>query len=374
MATYTAKTQHKTIAWPFTLVYLALVIYASLYPFEQWRDQGVVPWAFIFQPWPKYWTWFDIVINMLGYAPLGFLGALTALRMGYAKQAVWLVSLLTLLLSFVLEGIQSYLPARVSSNVDFVLNVLGAFIGVVCAWGLERIGAINHWHQFKTKWFTKDAHGALVLLGLWPMALVFPAAVPMGLGQVLERLEEYLGEALADTAFLEWLPMRSVELEPLLPGAEVLCVMLGALVPILLGYSVISHISKRFAFMLASFAVAIMVSSLSATLSFGPEHTWAWISLPVQVGFIFTIGLAVLFLILPVRACLALLLLVQLLLLFILNLAPTNPYFAQTLQTWEQGRFIRFHGVAQWLGWLWPFVAVGYAIVRVSSNQGFKNK
>ncbi len=148
----------------------------------------------------------------------------------------------------------------------------------------------------------------------------------------------------------------------------------GALVPILLGYSVINHASKRFAFMLASFAVAVMVSSLSAALSFGPEHTWAWISLPVQVGLIFAIGLAMLFLILPVRACLALLLLVQLLLLFILNLAPTNPYFAQTLQTWEQGRFIRFHGVAQWLGWLWPFAAVVYVLVRVSSNQGFKNK
>ena len=181
----------------------------------------------------------------------------------------------------------------------------------VCAWGLERIGAINHWHQFKTKWFTKDAHGALVLLGLWPMALVFPAAVPMGLGQVLERLEEYLGEALADTAFLEWLPMRSVELEPLLPGAEVMCVMLGALVPILLGYSVIKHTSKRFIFMMACFAIAVIVSSLSTALSFGPEHTWAWISLPVQVGLIFAIGLAVLFLILPVRACLALLLLVR---------------------------------------------------------------
>ena len=52
--------------------------------------------------------------------------------------------------------------------------------------------------------------------------------------------------------------------------------------------------------------------------------------------------------------------------LFVLNLAPASAYFAQTLQTWEQGRFIRFHGVAQWLGWLWPFVAVGYVMGRIS--------
>lgn len=350
------------------MVYVALVIYASLYPFAQWRDQGVLPWAFILQPWPTYWTWFDILINMLGYAPLGFLGALTALRMGYAKQAVWLVSLLTLLLSFVLEGIQSYLPARVSSNVDFALNVLGAVIGVVCAWRLEKMGAINHWHQFKTKWFTKDAHGALVLLGLWPVALVFPAAVPLGLGQVLQRLEEVLGQALEATVFLEWLPMRFLVLEPLLPGAEVVCVLLGALVPILLGYSVITHTSKKIIFMLASFAVAVTVSSLSTALSFGPQHTWAWISLPVHLGLLLAIVLSVALLLLPARACLVMLLVVQLLLLCILNLAPTNPYFAQTLQTWEQGRFIRFHGVAQWLGWLWPFAAVAYAVQRLSTK------
>ena len=52
--------------------------------------------------------------------------------------------------------------------------------------------------------------------------------------------------------------------------------------------------------------------------------------------------------------------------LFVLNSAPANPYFAQTLQTWEQGRFIRFHGVVQWLGWLWPFVAVAYVMGRIS--------
>ena len=31
-------------------------------------------------------------------------------------------------------------------------------------------------------------------------------------------------------------------------------------------------------------------------------------------------------------------------------------------QVAEQGRFIRFHGLAQWLGWLWPYAAVVYLI------------
>ena len=48
--------------------------------------------------------------------------------------------------------------------------------------------------------------------------------------------------------------------------------------------------------------------------------------------------------------------------LSLLNQAPENPYFSQTLQAWEQGRFIRFNGLAQWLGWLWPYAVLGYAL------------
>lgn len=360
--------QHKTSAWPLSLVYIALVIYASLYPFENWRNQGVAPWAFLFQPWPKYWTLLDVFINMLGYAPLGFLGALTALRTGRGKHAVWLVTLWVLLLSFFLESAQSYLLARVASNVDLALNVLGGLVGALCAWALEKMGAIDHWSHFKRSWFVADAHGALVLLALWPIALVFPAAVPLGLGQVLERLEGALGDALLGTPFLEWLPMRTVELEPLVPGAELLCVMLGALVPMLLGYSVIRLKLKRAQFLAAILALGIAISALSATLSYGPEHALAWLTLPVRIGLLLAGVLAILLIALPRRACLAVLLLALMLHLFVLNLAPANPYFAQTLQTWEQGRFIRFHGVVQWLGWLWPFVTVLYVMQRLSKS------
>lgn len=361
-----SKTLHTTIAWPLTLAYIVLVIYASLYPFTNWRDQGVAPWAFLFQPWPKYWTLFDVVSNMLGYAPLGFLGVLAALRTGRGKRAIGLVTLMVVLLSFCLESVQSYLLARVASNVDFGLNVLGGLLGGLCAWALEKLGAIDHWSHFKRTWFVADAQGALVLLALWPLALVFPAAVPLGLGQVFERLETALGGALTGTPFLEWMPMRTLELQPLLPGAEMLCVMLGALVPTLLAFSVIQLKLKRIWFLVLVSATGIAVSVLSAGLTYGPEHALAWLTLPVELGLLAALVLAVPLIALPRRACLVLLLLALLLQLFVLNLAPANPYFAQTLQTWEQGRFIRFHGVVQWLGWLWPFVTVLYVMFRLS--------
>jgi cell division protein FtsW (lipid II flippase) len=55
----------------------------------------------------------------------------------------------------------------------------------------------------------------------------------------------------------------------------------------------------------------------------------------------------------------------------LLNQAPGSPYFAQTLQSWEQGRFVRFNGLAEWLGWLWPYAAIALALgrIRLASSE-----
>ncbi len=356
----------KTATWPLTLAYVALVVYASLYPFDTWRNQGVLPWTYLTQPLPKYWTWFDVAINIAGYAPLGFLGVLTALRTGQGKYALLPVTMLIFILSMVLEGLQSYLPSRVASNVDLSLNGLGGLLGGSVAWVLEKVGAIDRWSHFRRTWFVPQARGGLVLLTLWPIALFFPASVPLGLGQVLERVETALGEALSDTPFLEWLPMRTIELQPLLPGAELLCVLLGALIPVLLAYSVLRTLLQRSIFLVIILMLAVAISGISAGLSYGPEHAMAWLTLPVQLGLLGAAVAGVFCLFLSARSCIAVLLLALVAQLFMLNLAPASPYFAQTLQTWEQGRFIRFHGVVQWLGWLWPFAAVAYVMARIS--------
>ena len=63
----------RTSAWPLSLSFVGLIVYASLYPFADWRDQGIAPWAFLTAPWPKYWTGFDVASNVIGYVPAGFL-------------------------------------------------------------------------------------------------------------------------------------------------------------------------------------------------------------------------------------------------------------------------------------------------------------
>ena len=73
--------------------------------------------------------------------------------------------------------------------------------------------------------------------------------------------------------------------------------------------------------------------------------------------------LAVLSAWLPSRAAAAVGLIVLTLMVTLVTLAPADPYFAISLQAWEQGRFIRFHGLAQWVGWFWPYAAVLHLLV-----------
>jgi VanZ family protein len=359
----------KTSAWPLALAMICLVVYASLYPFSEWRDQGISPFAFLTAPLPKYWTGFDVAANLGGYMPLGFLLALSALRSRRVKWAVTVAVVTSAILSLCMESLQSYLPRRIPSNVDLVLNIAGAWTGACIAWALEKLGIVDRWSRFRARWFAQDARGALVLLMLWPLALLFPASVPMGLGQVFERLEQALAETLADTPFLVWLPVREIELQPLVPGTELMCVALGALIPCLLGYSVIRAIWQRAVFSLVILATGIGASALSAALSYGPDHAWAWLDLPVQAGLWLAVVLAIVLLPLGRRGAAAFALLALAIHLGLLNQAPASAYFAQTLQTWEQGRFIRFHGIAQWLGWLWPYAALLYVLTRLSGRE-----
>lgn len=364
---------HKTSAGPLALAYGVLIVYASLYPFEGWRLQGLAPWAFLSSPWPQWWTGFDLAANVVGYAPLGFLIALARLRRdpaaGGSSGAMVVALLAAGALSFALEALQTFLPSRVPSNLDLGLNLAGTVLGALLASGLERLGLLQRWSRFRRRWFVDEARGALVLLVLWPAGLLFPAPLPLGLGQVLERTQLALAEWLKYTPLIDWLPVREPLQQPLGQGTELIGVALGLLVPCLLAFSIMGALRGRLALMLGILAAGVASSALSAALSFGPANAWAWLSVSVQLGLVGGLALAVLAVSLPRLSCVALLLPVLVLHLALLNQAPANAYYSLTLQAWEQGRFIRFNGLAQWIGWCWPYAALAYGVLRLSRGD-----
>ena len=124
---------HRSSATLLAAVCGLLIVYATLYPFEGWRDQGVEPWAFLQGPWPRYWSRFDVVANGLGYIPLGFLLTLALLRTRLLPQPALIATLLASALSLLLEMLQTYLPLRVPQLSDWLLNSGGAWLGALLA-------------------------------------------------------------------------------------------------------------------------------------------------------------------------------------------------------------------------------------------------
>ncbi len=138
--------------------------------------------------------------------------------------------------------------------------------------------------------------------------------------------------------------------------------------PVLLAYSVLRASSQRLWMSLLGLLLGVTASSLSAALTYGPTHAWDWVSPEVVKGALLTALLAAALVRLPPRACLVLALVCLVWQLSLLNQASSDVYFAQTLQNWEQGRFIRFHGLIQWLGWLWPYALLWHLVRRLSGS------
>ena len=365
-----APLRHRSSLVPLAGLYAALIAYASLYPFTGWRDPGLSPWAFVGQPWPRWWTHFDLVSNLLGYLPLGALACGALLRTGRSRGAAVLLAWAAgAALSGAMEFLQNYLPARVPSNVDWGLNMTGTLAGALCAVCIEALGWMGRWQNMRDRWLVPQSAGGLALLLLWPVALLFPTPVPLGVGHIGERLHEALLDALAGTPWEGWVRLPDATISPPLPpGIELVTIALGLLAPCLLAYSVSPPSWRRVVFLVGAAALGFGATTLSTALSFGPQHAVGWITLATPLGWGVGIAIALALAFLPPRTAAAFGLVAITAMMGLVQEAPADPYFASSLQGWEQGRFIRFHGLAQWIGWLWPYVTLAYLLSRVISR------
>ena len=365
--------RHRSSAAPLAWLYAALIVYASLYPFMPWRAPGVSPFAFLSLPWPHWWTWFDLAANLLGYVPLGALVFGALVRSGVrAKPALLLALAAGAALSLALELLQNYLPKRVASNLDLALNALGALTGALLGLWIHLRGGVERWQAARDRWFIGRSAGALALLLLWPVGLLFPLPVPLGQGQVLARVQEGIANLVVDTPLAPWFEgWADAELErsALSPGGEFALIALGLLAPCLVAFSVARPGWRRLVLVVGAVAFGCLATTLSTALNFGPQHLLAWSTPQALAAFAFGAVLASLLSVAPRRAAAGLGLIALTALATFVAQAPSDPYFAQSLQSWEQGRFIRFHGAARWVGWLWPYVAIVYLLARLGARD-----
>jgi VanZ family protein len=341
---YLARHSPSGLALPLVLAYVGLVVYASLYPFVGWQSQGVMPWDFVTAPWPRYWTKFDVVINVVGYVPLGFLLAL-------ASNRSWRWSLLwgfsgAALLAFLMESLQMYLAPRIASNVDWALNALGGLLGSCLATLATELGFRQGWQQWRERYFDTGSGWTLGLLIVWPLALFYPTPIPLGLGHGLGQLLD-------------------LETQQLPSKAETLVIGLGLLIPILLSFAITPKKLHRLLALSTVCLAGWAVTSMTHGVSFGPGYATVWLKPAAISGFVWAVLAGFVFLWSRRQLCWVLALMVIVLHITLQSLVALDPYFAQTLMLWEGGRMVRFYGVTQWLGWLWPYATLVLVMARL---------
>ena len=353
---------------------MALLLYASLYPFAGWHwPAGASPLSLFVLPWPPWRLPFDLWSNVLGYLPLGALLFVMRVRAG---QVPWRAALLALgaasALSYLTEVTQQFLPGRVPSRVDWATNTVGAAVGAACAWVLQMLGLLQRWQATRERWFVRDSAGGLSLLALWPVGLLFPTPVPLGVGHAARQLRGAIAALLEDLpladSFAALLSEPAGAQPPLSPAADALVQLLGLLAPCLIAISVARRGWRRVLLAIGLPTLGVLTTMLSTALSFGPANAFAWVTPQTVPALALGVLLAVVCTLLDARSAAGLGLAVLGALVVLVSQAPVDPYFASSLQSWEQGRFIRFNGLALWIGWLWPYAALVWLFGRLGAS------
>lgn len=360
----------RSVATPLAWMTAALVLYASLYPFSGWRwPAGFGTLALLALPWPPWLTPLDEALNFAGYLPLGLMGFAAGVRSGRTAAAAGLrVLLLAALLSYTCEVLQHLLPGRHPSLKDWLMNTLGAGVGAALCLLLHRAGALQALHRWRVRLFSRGSGGALVLLALWPVALLIPTPLPWGLGgigpQLAEQAHSWL-EGVRGAEALRRMLAPQAAAPPLAPLSGQLAASFGMLSPVLLVYTVTRPWRHRVPLAAGALLLGVAAMTLSTLLNFGPRHAGAWLTATAEQALAAAAVMALLLLPAPPRLALALALMVLAVQLVLVSQAAPDPYFAQSLQAWEQGRWVRLHGLAQWVGWLWPFAALSWLLARL---------
>ncbi len=375
-----APATYRSSAGPLALAWLALIVYASLHPFSPWswpsHINGAEGLKLLWLPVTPS-SRFDLWSNFLAYQPLGLLLAISRLRAGQARAVSWLfATLVGVLLSLTLEELQHLLPQRVPSRIDWALNSAGSAVGAALALLIHHLGGLRYWQQLRDRWFVPHGTAGLALLLSWPISLLFPPPAPLGLGQGLGRLAVLVDGWLADTAAAGWIPLPDPQVvaEPLPPGMELLVITLGQLAPCWVAFVMSRRPLHRLVMLAGALVLGPAATTLSNALNFGPEHALTWLSPPVGPALASAALLGVGLAWLPRQQVAALGLIAITALIALVNQAGVDPYFWLSLQAWEQGRFIRFHGLAQWIGWLWPFAALLFLLAQAGRRPGHRDE
>jgi hypothetical protein len=187
----------------------------------------------------------------------------------------------------------------------------------------------------------------MTLAGLWLFSQLNPATLLFGSGDLRDLFAGPRGPAYAAEFF--------ATTEAVVTAANMTAC--GLLVSAMLRREAPAR-----ALLLTLFALALAVKTLGFAILMRAENVFAWLTPGALAGLAAGAVLLVLFGWVPRTLRLALAAVLIMTATVLVNLAPPNPYLADTLKVWEQGHFLHFNGLTRLVSAAWPFAALAYLI------------
>jgi len=357
-------------AWAALLYALGLAV-ITLSPLTEWRYNPQAPWDYIFAPWPRYWTSFDLLVNFLAYIPFGALLSRALIyrqktNLNWAPFVGFILAIVAgLLWSVLLEGLQTYLPARRPQLMDVMANSLGAmaggFLASLYAQGPGRRSVVVDGRPLDI--------GVVMLIGLWLLAQAAPQQIWLALGDIIpqDSWRPSLGW-FAIAPELQTAARESFAAQRIL--AEALCVA-GAL----LGCALMTHLtllsSSRwlpayrphhwFVTLLTTILLTLLVRAIWISLLSAPGALIAWFNAGVQAGIVLVLlsayGVAGLK---PQHQRMVAMLAITATLI-LANTLPENGYAAgAAFGDWSGGRWLNLQLISHLAAISWPLAAMAW--------------
>ena len=348
--------QAMPLARAMSLSYALLIIYVSLNPFDFDFQNGIAAWAWLDAPLPRFMTLFDVSVNILAYIPFGFLVMFAAYPRWRNYVALGIALGLSAALALGVETLQSWLPTRIPSQMDWWANILGGLLGGLLAipLGPQWLSGSAIRRRFD-QWFGLN-WAACALFLLFPWSQIYPQSSWLGTG--------VWGHAIFGS--VDW---GTVVINQVIQEAVITSVCwLGVALLLSLG---LRAKAPRWRILNGLLALTVMVKTLFTALQFGAEFSLIWLTAGALWGMVIGSVLLRWTLRLKQMTKFGLALICLLATTIAVNVLPDNPYFILTLRHWHQGRLLHFNELMQWVSVVWLPLAL---IWMVRSAVEFKPK
>jgi VanZ family protein len=339
------------LARAMSFVYALLILYVSLNPFDFDFQNGIAVWAWIEAPLPRFITLFDVSVNILAYIPFGFLLVFAGYPRWRNFVALGIAICLSAMLAFSVETLQSWIPSRIPSLMDWWANVFGGFLGGLLAipLGPQWLSGTAIRRRFD-QWFGLNWSICALFL-LFPWSQIYPQSSWLGVG--------VWGHVIFGSIDWGTTVINQVVQETFITG---FC-WLGVALLLSLGMRVKA---PQWQILNGLLGLTVVLKTLFTALQFGWGFSLFWLTAGAFWGMLFaTVALRwALQLSSRVKQFLAVFCLIGA--TIAINVMPDNPYFILTLRHWYQGRLLHFNDLMQWVSVIWLPLATVWMIRNIT--------